>query len=81
MSALDVPSTPQSGLSGDTLVNISAALSALQERSSEVANSFAERDRAIEAARVEAQAAFEAKEADLTALLAVERERPFGPCQ
>ena len=74
MSALDVPSTPQSGLSGDTLVNISAALSALQERSSEVANSFAERDRAIEAARVEAQAAFEAKEADLTALLAVERK-------
>lgn len=74
MSALDVPPTPQSGLSGDNLVNISAALSALQARSNEVAAAFAERDQAIEAARQEAKAAFEAKEADLTALLAVERK-------
>lgn len=74
MSALEVPPTPQSGLSGDNLVNISAALSALQARSNEVAAAFAERDQAIEAARQEAQAAFEAKEADLTALLAVERK-------
>ncbi len=74
MSALDVPATPQSGLSGDNLVNISAALSALQDKSNEVAAAFAERDRAIEAARSEAQVAFEQKEADLTALLAVERK-------
>lgn len=74
MSALEVPPTPQSGLSGDNLVNISAALSALQARSNEVAAAFAERDQAIEAARQEAKAAFEAKEADLTALLAVERK-------
>lgn len=74
MSALEVPPTPQSGLSGDNLVNISAALSALQERSNEVAAAFAARDQAIEAARQEAKAAFEAKEADLTALLAVERK-------
>lgn len=74
MSALDVPSTPQSGLSGENLVNISAALSALQERSNAVAAAFAERDAAIELARQEAKAMFEAKEADLTALLAVERK-------
>jgi chemotaxis protein MotB len=74
MSALDVPATPQSGLSGNNLVNISAALSALQDKSNEVATAFAERDRAIEAARSEAQVAFEQKEADLTALLAVERK-------
>lgn len=74
MAALDVPATPQSGLSGDNLVNISAALSALQERSNQVAAAFAERDRAVEEARLEAQAAFEQREADLTALLAVERK-------
>ncbi|MGA0235247.1 MAG: OmpA family protein [Alphaproteobacteria bacterium] len=74
MAALDVPATPQSGLSGDNLVNISAALSALQERSNQVAAAFAERDKAVEEARKEAQAAFEQKEADLTALLAVERK-------
>ena len=74
MSALDVPATPQSGLSGDNLVNISAALSALQDKSNEVAAAFAERDRAIEAARSEAQVAFEQKEDDLTAFLAVERK-------
>lgn len=74
MAALDVPATPQSGLSGDNLVNISAALSALQERSNQVAAAFAERDKAVEEARREAQAAFEQKEADLTALLAVERK-------
>ena len=74
MAALDVPATPQSGLSGDNLVNISAALSALQERSNQVAAAFAERDRAVEEARLEAEAAFEQREADLTALLAVERK-------
>ena len=74
MAALDVPATPQSGLSGDNLVNISAALSALQDRSNQVAAAFAERDKAVEEARQEAQAAFEQKEADLTALLAVERK-------
>ncbi|MGB1159997.1 MAG: OmpA family protein [Alphaproteobacteria bacterium] len=74
MAALDVPATPQSGLSGDNLVNISAALSALQERSNQVAEAFAERDKAVEEARQEAQATFEQKEADLTALLAVERK-------
>ena len=74
MSALEVPATPQSGLSGDRLVNISAALSALLDRTSEVRAAFDERDAAIEAAKLEAQAAFEAREADLTALLAVERK-------
>lgn len=74
MESLEVPATPQSGLSGDRLVNISAALSALQTRSDEVAASFAARDEAIEAAKLAAQAEFEQKEADLTALLAVERK-------
>ena len=53
MAALDVPATPQSGLSGDNLVNISAALSALQDRSNQVAAAFAERDKAVEQARQE----------------------------
>jgi len=78
MDALDVPATPQSGLSGNNLVNISAALSALQDKSNEVAAAFADRDQAIEAVRLEAQAAFQQKEADLTALLAVERKDLLG---
>lgn len=78
MDALDVPATPQSGLSGNNLVNISAALSALQDKSNEVAAAFAERDQAIEAVRLEAQAAFQQREADLTALLAVERKDLLG---
>lgn len=72
MQSLEVPATPQSGLSGERLVNISAALSALQTRADEVAASFAARDAAIEAAKLEAEADFKQKEANLTALLAVE---------
>ena len=47
-------------------------------KSNEVAAAFAERDQAIEAVRLEAQAAFQQREADLTALLAVERKDLLG---
>lgn len=74
MGSLEVPATPQSGLSGERLVNISAALSALQTRADEVAAAFTARDAAVEAAKLEAQSEFKEKEAALTALLAVERK-------
>ncbi|MEC8153764.1 MAG: hypothetical protein VX077_02625, partial [Pseudomonadota bacterium] len=48
MDALDVPATPQAGLSGETVVNLSAALSALRERSDEIAAAAAEQAAAIE---------------------------------
>ncbi|MEC8710432.1 MAG: OmpA family protein [Pseudomonadota bacterium] len=67
MDALDVPATPQAGLSGETVVNLSAALSALRERSDEIAAAAAEQAAAIENARAAAEAALSAQAAELTA--------------
>ena len=67
MDALDVPATPQAGLSGETVVNLSAALSALRERSDEIAAIAAEQAEALENARAEAEAALSAQAIELTA--------------
>jgi|GEM_PF-1807242 len=67
MDALDVPATPQAGLSGETVVNLSAALSALRERSDEIAATAAEQAEALENARAEAEAALSAQAIELTA--------------
>ena len=67
MDALDVPATPQAGLSGETVVNLSAALSALRERSDEIAAAAAEQAAAIENTRAEAEAALSTQAAELTA--------------
>ena len=67
MDALEVPATPQAGLSGETVVNLSAALSALRDRSDEIAATAAEQAAALENARAEAEAALSAQAAELTA--------------
>ena len=67
MDALDVPATPQAGLSGETVVNLSAALSALRQRSDEIAATAAEQAKALENARAEAEAALSAQAIELTA--------------
>ena len=67
MDALDVPATPQAGLSGETVVNLSAALSALRERSDEIAAAAAEQAAAIENTRAEAEAALSTQAAELIA--------------
>ncbi len=67
MDALDVPATPQAGLSGETVVNLSAALSALRDRSDEIAATAAEQAEALENARAEAEAALAAQAVELTA--------------
>ena len=67
MDALEVPSTPQAGLSGETVVNLSAALSALRDRSDEIAATAVEQAAALENARAEAEAALSAQAAELTA--------------
>ena len=67
MDALDVPATPQAGLFGETVVNLSAALSALRERSDEIAATAAEQAEALENARAEAEAALSAQAIELTA--------------
>ena len=46
MDALEVPATPQAGLSGETVVNLSAALSALRDRSDEIAATAVEHEHA-----------------------------------
>ena len=66
MDALEVPATPQAGLSGETVVNLSAALSALRDRSDEIAATAAQAA-ALENARAEAEAALSAQAAELTA--------------
>ncbi len=72
------PQRPSPACRQTTLVNISAALSALQDKSNEVAAAFAERDRAIEAVGWKHRLLSKQKEADLTALLAVERKDLLG---
>ena len=67
MDALEVPATPQAGLSGETVVNLSAALSALRDRSDEIAATAVEQAAALENARAEAEAALSAQAAELTA--------------
>ena len=67
MDALEVPATPQAGLSGETVINLSAALSALRDRSDEIAATAAEQAAALESARAEAEAALSAQAAELTA--------------
>ena len=67
MDALEVPATPQAGLSGETVVNLSAALSALRDRSDEIAATVVEQAAALENARAEAEAALTAQAAELTA--------------
>ena len=67
MDALEVPATPQVGLSGETVVNLSAALSALRNRSDEIAATVAEQAAALENVRAEAEAALSAQAAELTA--------------
>ena len=67
MDALEVPATPQAGLSGETVINLSAALSALRDRSDEIAATAVEQAAALENARAEAEAALSAQAAELTA--------------
>ncbi len=67
MDALEVPATPQAGLSGETVVNLSAALSALRDRSDEIAAATAAQAAALETARAEAEAALSTQAAELTA--------------
>ena len=67
MDALDVPATPQAGLSGETVVNVSAALSALRDRSDEIAATAAEQAATLENARAAAEAALAAQAVELTA--------------
>ncbi|OUT57050.1 MAG: hypothetical protein CBB71_16800 [Rhodopirellula sp. TMED11] len=67
MNALEIPATPQAGLSGETVVNLSAALSALRDRSDEIAATAVEQAAALENARAEAETALSAQAAELTA--------------
>ncbi len=67
MDALEVPATPQAGLSGEIVVNLSAALSALRDRSDEIAATAAAQAAALENARAEAEAALSTQAAELTA--------------
>ena len=73
MDALDVPATPQAGLSGETVVNVSAALSALRDRSDEIAATAAEQTATLENARAAAEAALAAQAVELTAAHAAEQ--------
>ncbi len=67
MSALDIPTTDEAGLSEDGVVDLSVALSALQARSTEVAQATLEQAAALVAAQDEAETKLRAQRDELTA--------------